>query len=309
MIYFIGAGPGDPELITVKGKRLIDEADIIIYAGSLVNPQVLSGAKPEAEIYNSATMHLQEVLDVMKRGVEAGKKVVRVHTGDPSIYGAHREQMVELDKLGIPYEIVPGVSSFLAAAASLKREYTLPGVSQTVILTRMEGRTAVPEREQIEALAAHQTTMVIFLSVGEIVELGRRLQAGGYPADTPAAVVYKASWEDQKIVTGTLADIADKVKEYKKYKAQIDDFFDIFLMWFRDILLLKADTSPNKDIARRKIIFKNEYISLRKQADKLKMDSIDYIINRINRARIRIKSNVNFDAALELLIVEARREF
>ena len=171
MIYFIGAGPGDPELITVKGKRLIDEADIIIYAGSLVNPQVLSGARPEAEIYNSATMNLEEVLDVMKRGVVAGKKVVRVHTGDPSIYGAHREQMVELEKLGIPYEIVPGVSSFLAAAASLKREYTLPGVSQTVILTRMEGRTAVPEREQIEALAAHQATMVIFLSVGEIETL------------------------------------------------------------------------------------------------------------------------------------------
>ena len=213
MIYFIGAGPGDPELITVKGKRLIDEADIIIYAGSLVNPQVLSGAKPEAEIYNSATMNLEEVLEVMKCGVDAGKKVVRVHTGDPSIYGAPREQMVELDKLGIPYEIVPGVSSFLAAAASLKREYTLPGVSQTVILTRMEGRTAVPEREQIEALAAHQATMVIFLSVGEIETLSKRLQAGGYPADTPAAVVYKASWEDQKIVQGTLTDIAKKVKE------------------------------------------------------------------------------------------------
>ena len=213
MIYFIGAGPGDPELITVKGKRLIDEADIIIYAGSLVNPQVLSGAKPEAEIYNSATMNLEEVLEVMKCGVDAGKKVVRVHTGDPSIYDAHREQMVELDKLGIPYEIVPGVSSFLAAAASLKREYTLPGVSQTVILTRMEGRTAVPEREQIEALAAHQATMVIFLSVGEIETLSKRLQAGGYPADTPAAVVYKASWEDQKIVQGTLTDIAEKVKE------------------------------------------------------------------------------------------------
>ena len=213
MIYFIGAGPGDPELITVKGKRLIDEADIIIYAGSLVNPQVLSGARPEAEIYNSATMNLEEVLDVMKRGVAAGKKVVRVHTGDPSIYGAPREQMVELDKLGIPYEIVPGVSSFLAAAASLKREYTLPGVSQTVILTRMEGRTAVPEREQIEALAAHQATMVIFLSVGEIETLSTRLQAGGYPEDTPAAVVYKASWEDQKIVKGTLTDIAQKVKE------------------------------------------------------------------------------------------------
>ena len=213
MIYFIGAGPGDPELITVKGKRLIDEADIIIYAGSLVNPQVLSGARPEAEIYNSATMNLEEVLDVMTRGVAAGKKGVRVHTGDPSIYGAHREQMVELEKMGIPYEIVPGVSSFLAAAASLKREYTLPGVSQTVILTRMEGRTAVPEREQIEALAAHQATMVIFLSVGEIETLSTRLQAGGYPEDTPAAVVYKASWEDQKIVKGTLTDIAQKVKE------------------------------------------------------------------------------------------------
>ena len=194
MIYFIGAGPGDPELITVKGKRLIDEADIIIYAGSLVNPQVLSGARPEAEIYNSATMNLEEVLDVMKRGVAAGKKVVRVHTGDPSIYGAHREQMVELEKMGIPYEIVPGVS-------------------QTVILTRMEGRTAVPEREQIEALAVHQATMVIFLSVGEIETLSTRLQAGGYPEDTPAAVVYKASWEDQKIVKGTLTDIAQKVKE------------------------------------------------------------------------------------------------
>ena len=194
MIYFIGAGPGDPELITVKGKRLIDEADIIIYAGSLVNPQVLSGARPEAEIYNSATMNLEEVLDVMKRGVAAGKKVVRVHTGDPSIYGAHREQMVELEKMGIPYEIVPGVS-------------------QTVILTRMEGRTAVPEREQIEALAVHQATMVIFLSVGEIETLSTRLQAGGYPEDTPAAVIYKASWEDQKIVKGTLTDIAQKVKE------------------------------------------------------------------------------------------------
>lgn len=197
MIYFIGAGPGDPELITVKGKRLIDEADIIIYAGSLVNPQVLSGAKPEAEIYNSATMNLEEVLEVMKCGVDAGKKVVRVHTGDPSIYGAHREQMVELDKLGIPYEIVPGVSSFLAAAASLKREYTLPGVSQTVILTRMEGRTAVPEREQIEALAAHQATMVIFLSVGEIETLSKRSGrwlSGRYSA----AVVYKASGKTRK---------------------------------------------------------------------------------------------------------------
>lgn len=211
-IHFIGAGPGDPELITVKGKRLIEEADVIIYAGSLVNAQVLEGAKQDARIYNSAGMTLPEVIAVMKEGAEQGLQVVRVHTGDPSIYGAHREQMAELDRLGIAYDVVPGVSSFLAAAATLRREYTLPGISQTVILTRMEGRTPVPEREQIEALAAHQATMVIFLSVGEIERLCERLQAGGYPADTPAAVVYKASWEDETIVTGTLSDLADRVK-------------------------------------------------------------------------------------------------
>ena len=211
MIYFIGAGPGDPELITVKGKRLIDEADIIIYAGSLVNPQVLSGAKPEAEIYNSATMNLEEVLEVMKCGVDAGKKVVRVHTGDPSIYGAHREQMVELEKMGIPYEIVPGVSSFLAAAASLKREYTLPGVSQTVILTRMEGRTPMPEGEKLADLAKHHATMIIFLSIGMMDELSATLRKE-YRPDTPVAVVYQASWPEQKIVRGTLLNIAEKVK-------------------------------------------------------------------------------------------------
>lgn len=213
MIHFIGAGPGDPDLITVKGRRLIQEADVIIYAGSLVNPHVLDVAKPEAEIYDSAGMTLPEVISVMEQSVSEGKQVVRVHTGDPSVYGAHREQMAELDKRGISYDVIPGVSSFQAAAAALRREYTLPGVSQTVILTRMEGRTAVPEREQIEMLAAHQTTMVIFLSVGQIEELVIRLQDGGYPQDTPAAVVYKASWEDEKIVVGTLADIAAKVRE------------------------------------------------------------------------------------------------
>lgn len=213
IIHFIGAGPGDPELLTVKGKRLIEEADIIIYAGSLVNPQVLAGAKKDALIYNSAGMTLPQVIAVMKDGVEKNLQVVRVHTGDPAVYGAHREQMVELDKLGIAYDVVPGVSSFLAAAASLKREYTLPGISQTVILTRMEGRTPMPEKEQIEALAAHQATMVIFLSVGQIELLCKRLKAGGYPADTPAAVVYKASWEDEKIVTGTLEDLAEKVEK------------------------------------------------------------------------------------------------
>ena len=207
-----GAGSGDPELITVKGKRLIGEADVIIYAGSLVNPAVLDWAKKDAEIYNSAVMTLPEVIGVMQDGESAGKQVVRVHTGDPSIYGAHREQMVELDKLGISYDVVPGVSSFLAAAASLKREYTLPGVSQTVILCRMEGRTPVHERERVEALAAHGATMIIFLSAGRIEELAGRLQAGGYPAQTPAAVVYKASWPDERIVRGTLSDIAEKTK-------------------------------------------------------------------------------------------------
>ncbi len=212
-VYFIGAGPGDPELITVKGWRLIEEADVIVYAGSLVNPQVFAGAKPGAELYNSAGMTLPEVVEVMRQAVVGGKRVVRLHTGDPSVYGAHREQMAELERLGIPYEVVPGVSSFVAAAAALRREYTLPGVSQSVILTRMEGRTAVPEREQIEALAAHQSSMVIFLSIGAIEELAARLRSGGYPADTPVAVVYKASWPDEKIVRGDLSDIAGKVRE------------------------------------------------------------------------------------------------
>ena len=166
MVHFVGAGPGDPELITVKGKRLLEEADVIIYAGSLVNPQLLSLAKPGAEIHNSAPMTLEEVLAVMERAEAEGKTTVRLHTGDPSVYGAHREQMDALDERGIGYDVTPGVSSFLAAAASLKKEYTLPDVSQTVILTRKAGRTAVPEREDLKSLAEHRATMVIFLSVG-----------------------------------------------------------------------------------------------------------------------------------------------
>lgn len=212
MVHFIGAGPGDPELLTIKGKKLIDEADVIIYAGSLVNPDVLKDVKQDAKIYNSATMHLEEVIRVLREAEEQGKQAVRVHTGDPAIYGAHREQMDELDKLGIEYDVIPGVSSFLAAAAALKKEYTLPGVSQTVILTRMEGRTPMPEKEKLMDLAKHQATMVIFLSVGQMEELSRQLITS-YPPDTPVAVVYKASWEDQKIVTGNLADIAQKVNE------------------------------------------------------------------------------------------------
>lgn len=211
MVYFIGAGPGDPELLTIKGKKIIDSADVIIYAGSLVNPEVLSGRKEGAVVYDSARMHLDEVLSVMYAAEKNHLMTARVHTGDPSIYGAIREQMDALEKAGISYEVIPGVSSFVAAAAAMKKEYTLQDVSQTVILTRMEGRTPVPEKEKLAMLAAHQATMVIFLSVGEIEALTKELMAA-YPADTPVSVVYKASWPEQKIVTGTLADISTRVK-------------------------------------------------------------------------------------------------
>ena len=212
MVRFVGAGPGDPGLITVKGKRCMEEADIIIYAGSLVNRELLKYCKPDAEIFDSAGMTLEQVLDVMKKGTASGKSIARVHTGDPSIFGAIREQMDALERLDIEYEIIPGVSSFLAAAAALKREYTLPGVSQTVILTRMEGRTEVPSKERIEALAAHRATMAIFLSIGMLEELVDALRTG-YGDKAPVAVVYKASWPEQKIIRGTLEDIVCKVKK------------------------------------------------------------------------------------------------
>ena len=221
MMYFIGAGPGDPELITIKGRRLINEADVIIYAGSLVNPDVLRGSKPSAVIHDSAYMNLDEVIDVIKASTDKGLRVVRVHTGDPAIYGAIREQMDRLDKLGIEYEVVPGVSSFLATAAVLKKEYTLPDVSQTVILTRMEGRTPVPPKEKLVDLAKHNATMIIFLSIGFIEELCSTLIEGGYDPKTPAAVVYKATWPDQKIVIGDLTDLAQKVKEAKIEKTAL----------------------------------------------------------------------------------------
>lgn len=207
MVYFIGAGPGDPELITLKGKKIIEEADVIIYAGSLVNRELLNCAKKGCEIHDSAQMTLEEVIAVTEQAASQQKLVARVHSGDPSIYGAIREQMNELDRRNINYEIIPGVSSFLAAAAALKKEFTLPGVTQTVILTRMEGRTEVPDKERVEALAAHNASMVIFLSVDMIKELVDRLKAG-YAETTPVAVVYKASWTEQKIIRGTLENIA-----------------------------------------------------------------------------------------------------
>ena len=209
MIYFVGAGSGAPDLITVRGARLLREADVIVYAGSLVNPALLEYKKDGCEVYNSAKMTLEEVLAVMAPAARAGKTVVRLHTGDPCVYGAHREQMDELDRLGLEYEVCPGVSSFCGAAAALKAEYTLPNVSQSVILTRMEGRTPVPEKEQIEAFAAHGATMVIFLSAGQLERLSERLIAGGYAPDTPAAIVYKATWPDEKVVRTTVADLAE----------------------------------------------------------------------------------------------------
>ena len=210
-VYFVGAGPGDPDLITVKGRRLLSEADVVIYAGSLVNPALLAATREACEIHNSASMTLQEVIDVMQKAVAAEKMVVRLHTGDPSIYGAIQEQIDWLNQLGIRWKVIPGVSSFLASAAALGQEYTLPGISQTVIITRMEGRTPVPDREKIRSLAEHQATMCIFLSVHMFADLVRDLMEGGYPADTPVAVVEKASWPDQRIFRGTLMTIADQL--------------------------------------------------------------------------------------------------
>ena len=211
-VYFIGAGPGDPELITVKGQRLVKEADVIIYAGSLVPRQVIECHKEGAEIHNSASMTLEDVIDVTVKAVKAGKKVAGVHTGDPAIFGAHREQMDMLGEHGIEYEVIPGVSSFLASAAAVKKEFTLPSISQTVICTRLEGRTPVPEKESLESLASHRASMAIFLSVHMIGDVVKRL-AVHYPMTTPIAVVQRATWEDHKVVMGTLETIEEKVKE------------------------------------------------------------------------------------------------
>lgn len=207
MIHFVGAGPGAPDLITLRGHKLLSKADIVIYAGSLVNPELLKYCADNCQIYNSAGMTLEEVLEIMQEAHKEAKSLVRLHTGDPSLYGAIREQMDNLDKLGISYEVVPGVSSFLGAAASLKAEYTLPSVSQTLILTRMAGRTPVPSGESIESLASHKASMAIFLSASMLEELATRLVAGGYDEKTPASLVYKASWPDEKIIKTNIAGL------------------------------------------------------------------------------------------------------
>ena len=227
MVHFVGAGCGAADLITLRGKRLLEAADVIIYAGSLVNPELLQFAKRGCEIYNSAEMTLDEVIGVMRSADEKGKDIVRLHTGDPSIYGAVREQTDRLRALGTEFDICPGVSSFLGAAAALGAEYTLPDVSQTVILTRMAGRTPVPEAESIESLAAHRASMAVFLSAGMTAELSERLISGGYPPETPAAIVYKATWADEKVcrcTVRTLAETAGKNGITKTALIAVGDF-------------------------------------------------------------------------------------
>ncbi|MFT4005432.1 MAG: precorrin-4 C(11)-methyltransferase [Lacrimispora sp.] len=207
MVHIVGAGPGAPDLITVRGKELLEQADVIIYAGSLVNPVLLDGRKEECRVYDSAKMTLEEVISVMETAERSGKTTVRLHTGDPCIYGAIREQMDELDARGISYDVCPGVSSFCGAASALKMEYTLPEISQSVIITRMAGRTPVPERESIASFASHGATMVIFLSTGMLQRLSEELIKGGYRPDTPAAIVYKATWDEEKTVVCTVESL------------------------------------------------------------------------------------------------------
>lgn len=213
IVHFIGAGPGDAELITVKGARLLGEAEVVVYAGSLVDRELVQTHAPQARVWDSAAMTLEETTRVLAEAVAAGQKAVRLHTGDPAIYGAIQEQMMELDRLGIEYAVVPGVSSAFAAAASLKQELTLPEVTQTVILTRLAGRTPVPERERLAEIARIGATMVIYLSVGMIERVVEELLQGAYTVKTPVAVVAKATWPDEEILSGNLGDIAAKVKE------------------------------------------------------------------------------------------------
>ena len=221
MGHFVGAGPGGPDLITLRGAQLLGEADCVIYAGSLVNPALLAMTREGASIYNSAQMTLEQVLAVIKDMEQSGKTTVRLHTGDPSLYGAIREQMDELDKLGIGYDVTPGVSSFSGAAAALCAEYTLPEVSQSVIITRMAGRTPVPEGEELRKMASHGCTMVLFLSTGLLEDVEQELAAGGYAPDTPAAIVYKATWPEQRVYRCTVSTLARTARENRVTKTAL----------------------------------------------------------------------------------------
>ena len=212
MVHIVGAGCGAADLITLRGKRYLEEADVVIYAGSLVNRELLGFTKAGCEIYDSSKMTLEETAGVIERAEREGKTTVRLHTGDPSLYGAIGEQMREMDRSGIEYDITPGVSSFSGAAAALKTEYTLPDVSQTVIISRASGKTAVPEKESLRSLASHRATMVLFLSAGLLGQVSVELKAGGYPPETPAAIVYKASWPDEKIFRCTLSTLEETAR-------------------------------------------------------------------------------------------------
>ncbi len=221
MVYFVGAGCGAADLITIRGKNMLEKADVIIYAGSLVNPELLKYSKENAEIHNSAYMTLEEVIEVIKKAEKENKITVRLHTGEPSLYGAVREQMDILDELGVSYESCPGVSACFGAAASLDLEFTLPEVSQSLIITRMAGRTAVPEKESIESFAAHHASMAIYLSAGMLGELTKRLVSGGYEKDTPAAIVYKATWDDEKKLVCTVETLEKTAKENEITKTAV----------------------------------------------------------------------------------------
>lgn len=211
-VYFIGAGPGDPELLTIRAKKVIEKADVIIYADSLISPEVCQFAREGAEVYQSASLTLEEITDIIVGAVREGKLVARLQSGDPSIYGAIQEQMAALDEKGITYEVIPGVSSLFAAAAALKTELTVPELAQTVIITRLEGKTPVPTLESLRSLARHQASLAIFLSISMIEKVVAELIAGGYPPETPAAVVHRVSWPDEIILQAPLKNLAEQVK-------------------------------------------------------------------------------------------------
>ena len=225
-VYFVGCGPGDPELLTVKAKKLIQKADVVVYSGSLIPKEIIKLCK-KAELHDAAKLVREEIFEILKSGAQKGKLVIRLHDGDPTIYGAIREQTDNLKKVGIEYEIIPGITSFLASAASLGSELTLPGVTQTIIVTRAESRTKVPKRERISALAKHKATMIFYLSVHLISDIVKEAIKGGYPKSTPVAAIYRASWKDEKIITGTLGDIAKKIREEKITRTAIIIIGDI----------------------------------------------------------------------------------
>ena len=225
-VYFVGCGPGDPELLTVKAKKLIQKADVVVYSGSLIPKEIIKLCK-KAELHDAAKLVREEIFEILKSGAQKGKLIVRLHDGDPTIYGAIREQTDNLKKVGIEYEIIPGITSFLASAASLGSELTLPGVTQTIIVTRAESRTKVPKRERISALAKHKATMIFYLSVHLISDIVKEAIKGGYPKSTPVAAIYRASWKDEKIITGTLGDIAKKIREEKITRTAIIIIGDI----------------------------------------------------------------------------------